>query len=443
MQGGHPYAAPGTTPYGANRFDTSELHNANANLAESQRALGQVIAENQGLKTRLGDLEALLGDLSKEASKVNNLEEECGALQAAFQRCQKENQNLRDSVRIAEDELRSEMRKREAAEIATAQAEAEKRRFQSGRDDLAAQLRLANEKVREAEEEQCRAEGEAAAVKRELQSRQRTDNESGGSGDIAALQQELEVERSRTDGLVSALAKVQSEAQSKTTELKKATIRIRELEAGMAAGGLQSVGEISQASSPRTEVKSVSEGINTAPSSVASPESQQGSQEASEELRNEVGKLRRKIGVLKNSRDKLLFEVDRQSVEVEAMHAEMFAVKQELEDARKFSNYWKAHTANSVDRIEKLKDMLEESAKWSMNLQSEGPSGKMQGDLEGELMQERAFAADLDKEVKKLTLQLVDSSQQNQQLKRSWLPVLHGIESNLMQLASSAADAVD
>lgn len=65
------------------------------------------------------------------------------------------------------------------------------------------------------------------------------------------------------------------------------------------------------------------------------------------------------------------------------------------------------------------------------------------GHVQVRLDMEQARSAKLDVEVRRLQSELINSASNNLKLKRSWLPVLHGIESKLMQAAASAQDAAN
>lgn len=60
-----------------------------------------------------------------------------------------------------------------------------------------------------------------------------------------------------------------------------------------------------------------------------------------------------------------------------------------------------------------------------------------------QLEAEKSQSAKLDAEVRRLQSELIESASNNLKLKRSWLPVLHGIEAKLMQAAASAQDAAN
>ena len=65
------------------------------------------------------------------------------------------------------------------------------------------------------------------------------------------------------------------------------------------------------------------------------------------------------------------------------------------------------------------------------------------GAIEEQLIEERAHSVALDHKLRQLGGQLVQTMQSSQQLRRSWLPVLHGIEARLMHLAGSGVELAD
>jgi chromosome segregation ATPase len=166
--------------------------------------------------------------------------------------------------RILEEELRDERQSRSAAEEARGVAEAERSRLQRARDDLAAHLRVSQQKAADAEEEQCKTEEEVVALRRELAAAQQrmqegtqdhsTDTASGigglaggfnptsqGTLDLGALQAALEAERGKTVALMAqaneaaaqaASARGDAEAAKKQLALIQGELQQQQVKAG-------------------------------------------------------------------------------------------------------------------------------------------------------------------------------------------------------------------
>ena len=65
---------------------------------------------------------------------------------------------------------------------------------------------------------------------------------------------------------------------------------------------------------------------------------------------------------MKGSRDKLLFEIDRLSVELEYAETERLLLQKQRKEQEMLAVYWKQKASERFDQIERLKEMLDESA---------------------------------------------------------------------------------
>ncbi|CAD7698057.1 unnamed protein product [Ostreobium quekettii] len=427
-----------------------DLYAAQRACRDKDMALNQLGAEREALLARLRDLDDALSATDARARLVPGLESRCAEMKDLVVRLGKENQTAKDALQAAESDLREERRCRELADTAAARAEAEQKRIQREKEAIAAQLRVSEQQVAEAEEEQCRAEADAADARRELKALQApgaTATETGVEGGPAMdeLQRELEAERSRTDDLSAALGASRAATSSTRVELQKANDRITELQKDLAS--------TQEALEAKTE--NDSQAPTSAGQSLESTEFSESVEEPGlgEQHKEQIAALRKKVNTLKLSRDKLLFEVDRQSVGIETLQAEKQALQGELEDCRSASKLWEASAQQALAQVEKVKDMLEESAKWKKDDQgfqdgeqaqaTEGVPTPDANTVEEQLLEERARAVALDCKLRQVGATLVQAMQGNMQMRRSWLPVLHGIESRLMQLASSGVEFAD
>lgn len=71
------------------------------------------------------------------------------------------------------------------------------------------------------------------------------------------------------------------------------------------------------------------------------------------------------VSRLKASRDKLLEQVDKQWEEMDRLAAENKAASDELDAVRCASAGWEAQAQEGLAQAERLKEMLEEAARWS------------------------------------------------------------------------------
>lgn len=87
--------------------------------------------------------------------------------------------------------------------------------------------------------------------------------------------------------------------------------------------------------------------------------------------------MTRKATVYKSSRDKLLLELNCQSIDIDGLQADNDAMQHELVDTKKLARYWQHQANEALAQMERLKEMLEESAKVS-NAENLLEFGKMQ-----------------------------------------------------------------
>ena len=69
---------------------------------------------------------------------------------------------------------------------------------------------------------------------------------------------------------------------------------------------------------------------------------------------------------MKGSRDKLLFEIDRLSVELEYAETERMLLQKQRKEQEMLAVYWKQKASERFQQIERLKEMLDESAEVHM-----------------------------------------------------------------------------
>jgi DNA repair exonuclease SbcCD ATPase subunit len=198
---------------------------AQRRVAEERRqALQAVTLERDTFKEQVHSLTAQLSELQSQLHQLRGLEVQYADLQRSSSKQQQELELSLKARRILEQELAGERRQRESLSEAKAGLEAERSRLQKARDDLTASLRVAQKKAADAEEEQMRAEEEAAALRAELQALQAAHGSPsmsasgygagsmpfGADGSVPAaearhLQEQIEYERSRASALLTSL----------------------------------------------------------------------------------------------------------------------------------------------------------------------------------------------------------------------------------------------
>ena len=69
-----------------------------------------------------------------------------------------------------------------------------------------------------------------------------------------------------------------------------------------------------------------------------------------------------KIASMKASRDKLLFEIDRLSVELEFAESSRELLEKQRREQETLAGYWQQRADDRLSQIERLKEMLDETA---------------------------------------------------------------------------------
>lgn len=202
----------------------------------------------------------------------------------------------------------------------------------------------------------------------------------------------------------------------------------------------------------------------------------------------EIAELKDQIKQLSFGRDKLTKELDLQVEETDRLTIENAALTQAMLNARKMCMAWEGQTNNSLIQIDRLKDLLEESAQWRSPSQklssleeeagsagkgtkgnekegghaqsSSGEGGEAAGtasagvggstpltrdtaslleNLEAQLMEERSKAAQLEVCLRAVAAEVTRASTITSDLQNSTLPLLAGMEARLNQLLKLTA----
>eukprot|EP01026_Neomeris_dumetosa_P070995 TRINITY_DN713_c0_g1_i2.p1 TRINITY_DN713_c0_g1~~TRINITY_DN713_c0_g1_i2.p1 ORF type:complete len:426 (-),score=70.30 TRINITY_DN713_c0_g1_i2:667-1944(-) len=361
--------------------DLEELNKSKQQLSQQVQALGQQVQQ-----------------LEKDAVWGKGLSEEVISLRENVDNLSKENEQLKEARRILQQELVEERNARETIESQKGLLESERSRLLHESDGLKSEVKFLKRRIHEVEEELVTAEQEAVSL--------RTEVRGGASTTSSDIQRQASLSRAKSLEL--------QEEKAKVDKLSKQIIsHQQEIEQ------LQTVLENSQQlQSQQPPSSNVSQSIENAP--------------------QKLQEMERKVIMFKKSRDKLLAEVDTQSVEIDRLLSENYALSNSLRECEELQNKWKMQAEDSLVQIEKLKDMMEESASWVVvegNITSgETEYQKKVSFLEQELVQGRAKIAKMDLQIRALCAEYTKAAQYSGTLQASMLPVLNGIEGRLMRL---------
>ena len=146
----------------------SELYSTRRQAEDRRIAVASISATRDSLLGQVEHLERSLGECRHQLSVLQGVDVQLAAIRDANATMQRELELGASARKILESELAGERKERRSAEQAKAVIESDRSRLQKARDELSAQLRVAQQQAREAEAEQLHAEDEAATLRAEL-----------------------------------------------------------------------------------------------------------------------------------------------------------------------------------------------------------------------------------------------------------------------------------
>lgn len=386
------------------RLSETDISGLVSQLQDMQRKNAELDGENRSLTSRLHTKEAENEILQK---RLNDLE-----------------QNTVPSLRKA---LRDVAMEKDAAVVS--------------REDFSSQLRTIKKRLKEAEEEQYRAEEDAAALRAELNSLQQqamsgqlgcppsmgypSDHMQAMEKELANLKSRLEQESNLRQQDLQKLAEEQ--AQSSTLISQKQELELK----------LESM---SKAMTEKETGKSTQKVFST---------------EDKERLEKQLHDMAVVVERLESSRQKLLLEIDSQSSEIERLFEENSSLLSAHQEALGVVAQWQAQVRDCLTQNEELRSMLDklraeqEIQKGLPTTNREGDNGMDSGShtsevhsLKVQLAKEQSRAEALSAEVLQLSARLQQAMQEYNGLARSYYPVLRNIENNLMKLKQDGSVSV-
>uniref|UniRef100_A0A1J3HTZ0 Uncharacterized protein n=1 Tax=Noccaea caerulescens TaxID=107243 RepID=A0A1J3HTZ0_NOCCA len=364
------------------------------------------------------DVGALYSQLKQLQRKNAEMEEHNRILSTKLQTTEVENESLGARLNLLEQNTVPSLRKA-LKEIAM-----EKDAAVVSREDLSAQVRSLKKRVKEAEEEQYRAEEDASSLRAELNSIQQQAMGAGVSPD-----QVLEKE----------MANLKLELQKESILRHQEQQRLAE--------------EQTRVASLISEKQELEQKISVL-SSNASEVSELGQKEFSVEDKEKFEKQLHDMAValerLESSRQKLLMEIDNQSSEIEKLFEENSNISASYQESINISKQWESHVKECLKQNVELREALDglrtEHAGAVSRAPSEVMSNGSQGaetlSLKGELAKEQSRAESLSAQVLQLSAQLQQTTQAYNGLVRVYKPLLRNIESNLIKLKQDGSVTV-
>ncbi|XP_066382539.1 uncharacterized protein [Miscanthus floridulus] len=319
------------------------------------------------------------------------------------------------------------------------------------KEDALAQLRSLKKRLKEAEEEQYRAEEDSASLRAQLNTLQQqvmghsysgytmgTSNEESVAmeKEIQDLQAQLKQESLLRQQEQQKLAEESQLRQQEQEKLAKEQTRIASLEAEKQ----QLEDQITMLTKKATEDASEFAARKAF------------SMQDREKLENQLHDMALMIERLEGSRQKLLMEIDSQSSEIEKLFEENSALSTSYQEAMAITVQWENQVRDCLKQNEELRSHLEKLRLEQASLlkvsniatQSDGQIENSISNppemvtenisLKDQLMKEQSRSEGLSAEIMKLSAELRKAVQAQNNLARLYRPVLRDVESNLMKM---------
>ncbi|XP_022874884.1 calponin homology domain-containing protein DDB_G0272472 isoform X1 [Olea europaea var. sylvestris] len=304
------------------------------------------------------------------------------------------------------------------------------------REDLSAQLRTLKKRLKEAEEEQYRAEEDAAALRAEVNS---------------LLQQSM------SDPLASVTATgyppdriqaMENELASLKSQFEKESMMRQQEQQQLAEEQLRTSALILQ----KQELEEKLAAMSRTSSEEVTEKSKTFSVEDKEKLEKQLHDMAVAIERLESSRQKLMIEIDSQSSEIERLFDENSSLSTAYQDSVGLVAHWENQVKDCLKQNEELRGMLDKLRAEQTSLptpndriiqiglleaREEGEGSQYASDflsLKGQLAKEQSRAEALSAEVLQLSVRLQQATQAYNGLARLYKPVLRNIENSLIKM---------
>lgn len=283
------------------------------------------------------DVSGLVSQLQDLQKKNVELEEENKTLTSRLQTREAETDMLQKRVTDLEQNTVPSLRK------ALKDVAMEKDAAVVAREDLSAQLRMLKKRLKDAEEEQYRAEEDASALRAELNSIQQQAinplggiNSIGNSPDIQTLEKELaslKTEFQQVSILRQQEQQRLAEEQARTSAL---LAEKQEMEEKLAA--------LTRRASEESSEKAAQKGLSL---------------EDKEKLEKQLHDMAVVVERLESSRQKLLVEIDSQSSEIERLFEENSNLSSSYQEAMGIAVRWENQVKDCLKQNEELRGTLD------------------------------------------------------------------------------------
>ncbi|KAI5413484.1 protein CROWDED NUCLEI 1 [Lathyrus oleraceus] len=370
------------------------------------------------------DVSSLISQIKDLQKKNTELDEENKKMTLKLQTMEIDNDAMQKKLNGLEQNTVPSLRK------ALKDVAMEKDAAVVSREDLLAQLRTLKKRLKEAEEEQYRAEEDAAALRAELNSVQ---------------QQSM----TSTVSTIPSLGPPDHHLQILENELAGLKLELQRESLMRHQGQEQLAKEQSRVTSLMSEKQELEEKLNSM-SREAAEVSDKATHKAftledKQKLDKQLHDMALAVERLENSRQKLLMEIDYQSTEIERLFEENSTLSNSHHEAIGAAARWENQVMECLKQNDELRGILEklrveqsnslpDSFKNGVHETGSSTSIGEVASLKGQLMKEMSRAETLTAEVMQLSAQLEQVKQAYDGLARFYRPVLRNIENDLIQM---------
>ncbi|XP_039830679.1 flagellar attachment zone protein 1-like isoform X2 [Panicum virgatum] len=315
------------------------------------------------------------------------------------------------------------------------------------KEDALAQLRSMKKRLKEAEEEQYRAEEDSASLRAQLNTLQQ--QVMGNSYSGFPMETSSEESHAMEKEIQDLQAQLKQESLLRQQEQQKlaeeSQLRQREQE--------KLAEEQSHIASLEAEKQQLEDRIAVLTKKATEDASEFAARKAfsmqdREKLENQLHDMALMVERLEGSRQKLLMEIDSQSSEIEKLFEENSALSTSYQEAIAITVQWENQVRDCLKQNEELRSHLEklrlEQASLlkvsNINTQSDNSISNSPElvtenlSLKDQLIKEQSRSEGLSAEIMKLSAELRKAVQAQNNLTRLYKPVLREIESNLMKM---------
>ncbi|XP_027342110.1 paramyosin isoform X2 [Abrus precatorius] len=378
------------------------------------------------------DVSALLSQLKGLQKKNIELEEENKKINLKLQTMEIDNDAMHKQLSDLEQNTVPSLRK------ALKDVAMEKDAAVVAREDLSAQLRTLKKRLKEAEDEQYRAEEDAAALRAELN----------------LIQQQA---MNNTVSTISTLGNPPDHLQRLENELAGLKLELQRESLLRHQEQEQLAKDQAHIASLMSEKQELEEKLNSMSREAAEISDKVAhkaySLEDKQKLDKQLHDMALVVERLESSRQKLLMEIDLQSTEIERLFEENSNLSNSYQEAIGAAVRWEKQVMECLKQNEELREILDklrmEQARGLPNSLKSGTneitslaSTEEMASMKGQLVKEQSRAEALSAEVMQLSAQLEQVKRAYDGLARFYRPVLRNIESNLIKMKQDSSLAV-